>query len=52
MAVSIDFSWVFATLLTFFVVPVVYPPVDSLFGAPKLISFKDYRKYNQYVAED
>jgi large-conductance mechanosensitive channel len=45
MAVAIAFGLGFATLLTLFVLPVIYSLVDSLFGKLKLTKFKQQISY-------
>ncbi|MCK5051785.1 MAG: efflux RND transporter permease subunit [Candidatus Cloacimonetes bacterium] len=49
MAVSIAFGLAFATVLTLFVIPVIYSLVDSLFGKLKMTRFKTHEKYEDCV---
>jgi HAE1 family hydrophobic/amphiphilic exporter-1 len=49
MAVSIAFGLAFATILTLFVIPVIYSLVDSLFGKLGLTRFKKHEKYENCV---
>ncbi len=49
MAVSIAFGLAFATLLTLFVIPVLYSLVDSLFGKLGMTRFKSHAKYDECV---
>ncbi len=49
MAVSIAFGLAFATILTLFVIPVIYSLVDSLFGKLGLTRFKQHEKYDDCV---
>ena len=49
MAVSIAFGLAFATILTLFVIPVIYSLVDSLFGKLGLTRFKKHEKYEDCV---
>ncbi|MEA2096335.1 MAG: efflux RND transporter permease subunit [Candidatus Cloacimonadota bacterium] len=49
MAVSIAFGLAFATLLTLFVIPVLYSLVDSLFGKLGITRFKTHQKYDDCV---
>lgn len=52
MAVSISFGLAFATLLTLFVIPVVYTLVDSLFGKLKMTRFASHRTYEECIVEE
>lgn len=52
MAVSIAFGLAFATLLTLFVIPVIYSLVDSLFGRLKLTRFHSHQSYENCVKSD
>jgi HAE1 family hydrophobic/amphiphilic exporter-1 len=52
MAVSIVFGLAFATILTLFVIPVVYSLVDSLFGKLKLTRFKTHQSYEECVQDN
>ena len=49
MAVSIAFGLAFATVLTLFVIPVIYSLVDSLFGKLGMTRFKTHEKYEDCV---
>ncbi|MDP8204424.1 MAG: efflux RND transporter permease subunit [Candidatus Tenebribacter mawsonii] len=49
MAVSIAFGLAFATVLTLFVIPVLYSLVDSLFGKLGMTRFKTHAKYEECV---
>ncbi len=49
MAVSIAFGLTFATVLTLFVIPVIYSLVDSLFGKLSMTRFKTHKKYEDCV---
>ena len=49
MAVSIAFGLAFATVLTLFVIPVIYSLVDSLFGKLGMTRFKTHKKYEDCV---
>jgi multidrug efflux pump subunit AcrB len=49
MAVSIAFGLAFATVLTLFVIPVLYSLVDSLFGKLGMTRFKEHAKYDDCV---
>jgi len=49
MAVSIAFGLAFATVLTLFVIPVLYSLVDSLFGKLGMTRFKSHAKYEDCV---
>lgn len=52
MAVSIAFGLAFATLLTLFVIPVVYSLVDSLFGKLGLTRFKEHLRYEDCIKSE
>lgn len=52
MAVSIAFGLAFATVLTLFVIPVLYSLVDSLFGRFGMTRFKEHAKYDDCVGCD
>ncbi len=52
MAVSIAFGLGFATILTLFVIPVIYSLVDSLFGKLGLTRFKQHKSFEEAVSED
>lgn len=49
MAVSIAFGLAFATVLTLFVIPVLYSLVDSLFGKLGITRFKTHKKFENCV---
>jgi multidrug efflux pump subunit AcrB len=49
MAVSIAFGLAFATVLTLFVIPVLYSVVDSMFGKLNLTRFKSHQKYDECI---
>ncbi|MDO9578835.1 MAG: efflux RND transporter permease subunit [Candidatus Cloacimonadales bacterium] len=49
MAVSIAFGLAFATVLTLFVIPVIYSLVDSLFGKLGMTRFKQHEKFEDCV---
>jgi len=49
MAVSIAFGLAFATVLTLFVIPVIYSLVDSLFGKLGMTRFKTHERYEDCV---
>ncbi|MCF7793302.1 MAG: efflux RND transporter permease subunit [Candidatus Cloacimonetes bacterium] len=49
MAVSIAFGLAFATVLTLFVIPVLYSLVDSLFGKLGMTRFKSHARYEDCV---
>lgn len=49
MAVSIAFGLAFATVLTLFVIPVLYSLVDSLFGKLGMTRFKTHAKFDDCV---
>ena len=49
MAVSIAFGLAFATVLTLFVIPVLYSLVDSLFGKLGMTRFKTHASYEECV---
>ena len=49
MAVSIAFGLAFATVLTLFVIPVIYSLVDSLFGRIGVTRFKTHLSYEECV---
>ena len=49
MAVSIAFGLAFATILTLFVIPVIYSLVDSLFGRFGVTRFKTHLSYKDCV---
>jgi multidrug efflux pump subunit AcrB len=52
MAVAIAFGLAFATVLTLFVIPVLYSLIDSLFGKLNLTRFKMHQRYEDCVVED
>ncbi len=47
MAVSIAFGLGFATLLTLFVIPVIYSYIDSFFGLLGLTRFTKHVSYKE-----
>ena len=49
MAVSIAFGLAFATILTLFLIPVIYSLVDSLFGRIGVTRFKTHLSYKECV---
>jgi len=49
MAVSIAFGLAFATVLTLFVIPVLYSLVDSIFGKLGMTRFKSHASYEECV---
>ncbi|MDD3050687.1 MAG: efflux RND transporter permease subunit [Candidatus Cloacimonetes bacterium] len=49
MAVSIAFGLAFATVLTLFVIPVIYSLVDSLFGRLHMTRFKEHKRFDDCV---
>lgn len=49
MAVSIAFGLAFASILTLYVIPVIYSLVDSLFGKLGMTRFKQHEKYEDCV---
>jgi len=50
MAVAIAFGLAFATVLTLFVLPVIYSLVDSLGGKLKLSRFKQHISIEEALA--
>ena len=49
VAVSMAFGLAFATLLTLFVIPVVYSFIDSIFGKFGMTRFKTHKKFDECV---
>jgi multidrug efflux pump subunit AcrB len=49
MAVSIAFGLAFATVLTLFLIPVIYSLIDSLFGKIGITRFKTHLSYEECV---
>ena len=49
IAVSIAFGLAFATLLTLFIIPVVYSYIDSIFGKFGMTRFKTHKKFDECV---
>ena len=49
IAVSIAFGLAFATLLTLFIIPVVYSFIDSIFGKFGMTRFKTHKKFDECV---
>jgi len=52
MAVSIAFGLAFATVLTLFLIPVIYSLIDSLFGRIGITRFKTHLSYEECVDFD
>lgn len=52
LAVSFTFGLLFASILTLFVIPVIYSMVDSFFGKFGMIRFKDHAKINDALETD
>ena len=52
LAVSFTFGLVFATLLTLFIIPVVYSMVDSFFGKFKMTRFAEHSKFTDVVTAE
>ncbi len=51
MAVSIAFGLAFATILTLFVIPVIYSLLDTLFGKLKMTRFKSHKSFDECMEE-
>jgi Cation/multidrug efflux pump len=49
MAVSIAFGLAFASVLTLFVIPVIYSLIDSLFGKLGITRFKEHKRFEDCV---
>ena len=49
LAVSFTFGLLFATMLTLFIIPVVYSMVDGFFGKLKMTRFSDHEKFAEEV---
>ncbi|MEF3695310.1 MAG: efflux RND transporter permease subunit [Candidatus Cloacimonadota bacterium] len=52
LAVSFTFGLLFATMLTLFVIPVVYSMVDSFFGRFHMTRFKEHSKFTEVIKDD
>ncbi len=52
LAVSFTFGLVFATLLTLFVIPVIYSMVDSFFGRFHMTRFKEHSRFTDVIKDD
>ncbi len=52
LAVSFVFGLLFASLITLFVIPVIYSAVDSFFGKFGMTRFKEHSKFKEAVAEE
>ncbi len=52
LAVSFTFGLLFATMLTLFVIPVVYSMVDSFFGRFHMTRFKEHSKFTDVIKDD
>ncbi len=52
LAVSFVFGLTFATLVTLFVIPVLYSAVDSFFGKLKMTRFKEHTKFTEAIKDD
>jgi len=49
LAVSFTFGLLFASLLTLFIIPVIYSMVDSFFGKLGLTRFKEHKKFAEVM---
>ena len=49
LAVSFTFGLLFASLLTLFIIPVIYSMVDSFFGKLGLTRFKEHKKFTEVM---
>jgi len=49
LAVSFTFGLLFASLLTLFIIPVIYSMVDSFFGKFGATRFKEHSKFNEVM---
>jgi multidrug efflux pump subunit AcrB len=49
LAVSFTFGLLFASLLTLFIIPVIYSIVDSFFGKLGLTRFKEHKKFAEVM---
>jgi multidrug efflux pump subunit AcrB len=49
MAVTFTFGLAFATLLTLFIIPIIYSMVDSFFGRFGLERFKEHKKFTEVM---
>jgi HAE1 family hydrophobic/amphiphilic exporter-1 len=52
LAVSFVFGLTFASLITLFVIPVMYSAVDSFFGRLKLTRFTEHTKFAEAVSKE
>lgn len=52
LAVSFVFGLSFATVVTLFVIPVVYSSVDSLFGKFKMTRFEEHSKFTDVICPE
>ncbi len=52
LAVSFVFGLSFATLVTLFVIPVMYSAVDSFFGRMKMTRFKEHTKFSEAITPE
>nr|MBP7205528.1 efflux RND transporter permease subunit [Candidatus Cloacimonadota bacterium] len=52
LAVSFVFGLTFSTLITLFVIPVMYSAVDSFFGRLKLTRFQEHTKFNDAITPE
>ncbi len=49
LAVSFTFGLLFSTLLTLFIIPVIYSMVDSFFGRFGLTRFSEHKKFEEVI---
>jgi len=47
--VSFTFGLLFASMLTLFIIPVIYSMVDSFFGRFGATRFKEHSKFNEVM---
>lgn len=52
LAVSFVFGLTFSTLITLFVIPVMYSAVDSLFGRFKMTRFTEHTKFTEAITAE
>ena len=52
LAVSFVFGLTFATLITLFVIPVMYSVVDSFFGKLKMTRFQEHTKFKEAISAE
>ena len=52
LSVSFVFGLTFATLITLFVIPVIYSLVDSFFGKLRMTRFKEHSKFTDVMESD